>query len=116
MNYNQTYSWQPWSFRDSWYMNYYTKYVETLYYLALNTKPIPVFNRTSQGYDKDWRHSDIVSNSSGTYLYEEMLQVKYTSTGSLIQANRIINVTEINKELAYFNIQHNLNNNGTFNA
>ena len=105
IKYNTTHSWQPWNFQYSYY---YTSYVESLYYLALNTKSIPVFNRSIQG-DQAWIHSDIVTNSSGTFLYEEMIQSKYSSSyyGSLVSSNRIVNVSEITKEMGYFNLQHN---------
>ena len=103
IKYSQTYSWQPYNFLYPWY-NSYLNFKERLYYLALDTKPILVLNRTFTGTDHAWVHSDIVTNSSGTFLYEELVELNTNnSTNSSGMWNRIVNASEISKELAYFN-------------
>ena len=59
-----------------------------------------------------WMHSDIVTNSSGTYLFREGVENKSGNSSGMYYPTsttyfRVINVTELTKELVYFNIQNN---------
>lgn len=106
---NQTFSWQPWAFQYSYF---YVSLKENLYYLALGNKPVLARSQKADE-NNSWVGSQIVTNSSGIFFFEEGQETwsVYDFTyGYITRSNRIVNVTEISKDWTYFNIE----NNGTF--
>ena len=73
LRYSSYYYWMP--------MINSNNFEEHLYYLA-NTSTIPmlVYNRTAGASGDYWSHADILTNSSGTFLYNEMVQRMYNSS------------------------------------
>ena len=76
---------------------------------------MPILARSmASDANNSWVGTEIVTNSSGTFLYEEGDETwsayDYNYGYVVTYSYRILNVTEINKEWVYFNIE----NNGTF--
>ena len=77
----------------------------------MGNKPVLAWNKNAFG-NTSWVGTEIVTNSSGTFLYEEG-EEKWTENawfGLSHYSNRLLNVTEINRDWVYFNLA----NNGSF--
>ena len=100
MRYKSYYSWIPSTL-------YYQPFEEHVYYLAQKTIPLPVFNKNiSQSSSVFWKHADIIANTSGSYLYTEMNEVRYAN-GSVSKSFKVINVTALSRQQAIFNNDYN---------
>ena len=76
-----------------------------MYYLGLGRIPILVQNKPAN-VNSSWVSSDIITNGSGIFLYEQSVEnwTQYNyMRGYTLHKNRIVYVTEINKDWAPIN-------------
>ena len=95
IRYSQTYSWIPTVLNS-------LSLQEHVYFFAQNTIPVIVFTKNiSIINNTDWKHADVVANTTGSYLYTEM---------DLNQGNetfKIVNVSALSRQQAIFNNDYN---------
>lgn len=88
-------------------VNYGTKEEHLIYY-GNPDEPILIYNNSisGSGTNSSWTHADILANSSGTFLYNEMVEFKYYPNYTTKAKYRVLNVSQLSSTQALFTSQH----------